>query len=168
MDCILCMDQRGGIGKDNALPWHIPNDLARFKTLTLNRTVLMGSNTFFSLPPRNRPLPGPNRYSVVVTKNPDDEKFDEHRGHPRLTITRVQDLVPIDECILIGGAQLFKYFQSQIRILHLTVVHSVYECDTFVYIDFSEWKIIRREDYSDHTYYILQRDHVSTRLTTES
>ena len=60
---------RGGvIGRDNALPWHLPEDLARFKALTTGHTVVMGRATWESLPPSVRPLPG--RINVVLTRSP--------------------------------------------------------------------------------------------------
>ena len=59
---------RGGvIGRDNALPWHLPEDLARFKALTTGHTVVMGRATWDSLPPALRPLPG--RVNVVLTRS---------------------------------------------------------------------------------------------------
>jgi dihydrofolate reductase len=58
----------GVIGRDGAIPWHVPEDLARFKELTLGHTVVMGRRTWESLPPRFRPLPG--RRNVVVSRNP--------------------------------------------------------------------------------------------------
>ena len=61
---------RGGvIGRGNAIPWRIPEDLSRFKSLTLGHPVVMGRRTWESLPERFRPLP--DRRNVVVTRNPD-------------------------------------------------------------------------------------------------
>ena len=56
------------IGADGALPWHLPEDLARFKALTLGSTVVMGRATWESLPAAVRPLPG--RHNVVLTRQP--------------------------------------------------------------------------------------------------
>ena len=59
---------RGGvIGRDNALPWHLPEDMARFKALTLGHTVVMGRATWESLPGSVRPLPG--RHNVVLSRS---------------------------------------------------------------------------------------------------
>ena len=59
---------RGGvIGRDNAIPWRIPEDLARFRALTMGHAVVMGRKTWDSLPDRFRPLPG--RRNVVLTRN---------------------------------------------------------------------------------------------------
>lgn len=62
---IAAMDRNRAIGKGGRLPWHLPDDLRRFKTLTLGHTVLMGRKTFESI---GRPLPG--RRNVVLTRNP--------------------------------------------------------------------------------------------------
>jgi dihydrofolate reductase len=58
----------GVIGRDGGLPWHLPEDLAHFKTLTMGSTVVMGRATWDSLPPRFRPLPG--RHNVVLSRTP--------------------------------------------------------------------------------------------------
>jgi dihydrofolate reductase len=155
MRCVLCMDQRGGIGRNNTLPWSIPADLARFKSLTTKGTVVMGSNTFFSLPNHKRPLP--DRRSIVVSRNPNDAKFDEYRNHPRLSVTTIDAAALTDESILIGGAQLYQALFERIRILHLSVVHAVFDCDTYIYIDFSNWTVLHQETLDDHTYYVLKK-----------
>lgn len=59
----------GVIGKGNALPWHLPEDMARFKQLTQGCPVVMGRKTWDSLPPRFRPLPG--RTNIVITRQTD-------------------------------------------------------------------------------------------------
>ncbi len=59
----------GVIGRDGGIPWNVPEDLARFKQLTMGHTVVMGRRTWESLPARFRPLPG--RRNVVVSRNPD-------------------------------------------------------------------------------------------------
>lgn len=58
----------GVIGRDGALPWHLPEDLAHFRQLTTGATVVMGRRTWESLPPKFRPLPG--RRNVVLTRDP--------------------------------------------------------------------------------------------------
>ncbi|MEV6522294.1 dihydrofolate reductase [Longispora sp. NPDC051575] len=59
----------GVIGRDNALPWHLPEDMKRFRTLTAGATMIMGRRTWDSLPERFRPLPG--RRNLVLTRRPD-------------------------------------------------------------------------------------------------
>ena len=66
---IWAQSTSGIIGRDGAIPWQVPEDLARFKELTMGHTVVMGRRTWESLPARFRPLPG--RRNVVVSRNPD-------------------------------------------------------------------------------------------------
>lgn len=66
---IWAQSTSGVIGRDGGIPWHVPEDLARFKELTLGHTVVMGRRTWESLPPRFRPLPG--RRNVVISRNRD-------------------------------------------------------------------------------------------------
>lgn len=66
---IAAVAQNRVIGRDNQLLWHIPADMAHFKTLTAGHTVIMGRKTWESLPPRFRPLPG--RRNIVISRQPD-------------------------------------------------------------------------------------------------
>ena len=66
---IYARARNGVIGKDNQMPWHLPEDLAHFKRTTLGAPVIMGRKTWDSLPPRFRPLPG--RRNIVITRNAD-------------------------------------------------------------------------------------------------
>jgi len=66
---IYARARNGVIGKDNQMPWHLPEDLAHFKRVTLGQPVIMGRKTWDSLPPKFRPLPG--RLNIVVTRQPD-------------------------------------------------------------------------------------------------
>jgi dihydrofolate reductase len=65
---LAAVAQGGVIGRDNTIPWRIPEDVARFRTLTMGHPVVMGRRTWESIPDRFRPLPG--RRNVVVTRNP--------------------------------------------------------------------------------------------------
>ena len=93
----------GVIGKNNALPWHLPEDLAHFKRTTLGQPVIMGRKTWDSLPERFRPLPG--RTNVVVTRQPD------WTGGSALRADSLQQALslcsPATHAWVIGGAQLY-------------------------------------------------------------
>ncbi len=69
INLIFARARNGVIGKDNQLPWHLPEDLAHFKRTTLGQPVIMGRKTWDSLPPKFRPLPG--RTNLVVTRQAD-------------------------------------------------------------------------------------------------
>jgi dihydrofolate reductase len=91
---------RGGvIGKDNAIPWRLPEDMAHFKAFTWGRPVIMGRRTWESLPPKFRPLPG--RLNIVVTSSELDE--------PDVAIERSVDsaLAGHPGACVIGGAQIY-------------------------------------------------------------
>ena len=66
---IWAQSSSGVIGRGNSIPWHVPEDMARFKELTMGHTVIMGRTTWESLPARFRPLPG--RRNVVLTRHAD-------------------------------------------------------------------------------------------------
>jgi dihydrofolate reductase len=65
---ILAMDSTLLIGASNKLPWHIPEDLKRFQQFTKGHIVVMGKNTYYSIPESHRPLP--NRRNIVITREP--------------------------------------------------------------------------------------------------
>jgi len=69
LNIIFARAANGVIGKDNTLPWRLPEDMAHFKRTTLGSPVIMGRKTWDSLPPKFRPLPG--RQNIVVTRQPD-------------------------------------------------------------------------------------------------
>ena len=82
MKAIIAVDINNGIGKNNKLPdfkSYAPNDMKEFREYTTNKTVVMGSKTFWSLP--KRPLP--NRENVVITTNPNNKLFDQYRKEIR-------------------------------------------------------------------------------------
>jgi len=92
---IWAQSRRGVVGRDNLLPWRIPEDLARFRALTTGGTVVMGRRTWESLPPRFRPLPG--RRNVVVTR---DSSYDAPGAD---IVTSVEDALTLDDDVWIGG-----------------------------------------------------------------
>jgi len=154
----MSMDERGGIGISNRLPWHIPSDLVRFKQLTQGTTVVMGSKTFFSLPINKRPLPGGNRTSIVLTRDPSDFKFDSYRNHPNLHIITLDQFSYDDNMIIIGGAEVFDLFFNYINVFHLSVIKSTYECDCFLNVRWDDWIVSEFQEYTDHTYYVLLKN----------
>ena len=66
---LAAVARNGGIGRDGTIPWRIPEDMGRFRALTMGHPVVMGRRTWDSLPDRFQPLPG--RRNIVVTRNPD-------------------------------------------------------------------------------------------------
>ena len=93
----------GVIGKDNQLPWHLPEDMAHFKQLTQGAPVIMGRKTWDSLPARFRPLPG--RTNIVVTRQPDWNQNGAQRA-PSLR-EALQFCEQSATVWVIGGAQIY-------------------------------------------------------------
>jgi dihydrofolate reductase len=125
------MDEARIIGRDGLLPWHLPEDMAHFKALTMGGVVVMGRKTWDSLPARFRPLPG--RINVVVTRNPDVVSVPEgvHLAtsvESALEISR--RLVSEQQRIwIIGGAEIYRTTLPVVDEVHLTQVHGVHEGD---------------------------------------
>src|SRR5436190_13135302 len=96
---IVATDRARGIGINNALPWHLPEDLAHFKRTTSGHPIIMGRKTFDSI---GRPLP--NRRNIVVTRNANWQ----HEGIEAVTsLAAAAGLVGEAESFIIGGAQLY-------------------------------------------------------------
>jgi dihydrofolate reductase len=95
---IWAQSTSGVIGRDGAIPWHLPEDLARFKTLTMGHTVVMGRRTWDSLPERFRPLPG--RRNVVLTRN---SGFDAPGAE---VVGSIDDAID-DQTWVIGGSEIY-------------------------------------------------------------
>ena len=144
LSMIVAVADNGVIGKNNAMPWHIPNDLKYFKTTTMGKPILMGRKTFDSL---GRPLPG--RPNLVISRNPDFAADGvEVFSTLDLAIHRGKELAVAngaDEIMLIGGSQLFSEGLPLASRLYLTEIHSVPDGDVyFPPFDRSQWLEISR------------------------
>ena len=119
---------RGGvIGRGGTLPWHLPEDMARFRELTMGHPVVMGRRTWDSLPVRFRPLPG--RRNVVVTRNEMWAADDAERaGSLDDALELLEDTT---HGFVIGGAQIFAEALPLADELLLTEIDLEVEGDTF-------------------------------------
>jgi dihydrofolate reductase len=105
INLIFARAANGIIGRNNTLPWHLPEDLAHFRKQTVGAPVIMGRKTWDSLPPRFRPLPG--RTNIVVTRQPN------WQAAGAVPVSSVQEAVTkceelsAPEAWVIGGAQIF-------------------------------------------------------------
>ena len=104
INLIFARAANGVIGKDNAMPWHLPEDLAHFKRLTQGCPVVMGRKTWDSLPPRFRPLPG--RSNIVVTRQSDWQSDGALRAASLPEALRLCGEVP--DIWVIGGADIYR------------------------------------------------------------
>lgn len=114
---VVAMAENEVIGHGSGLPWHLPDDLRRFKALTLGRPVVMGRRTFETLA---RPLPG--RHNIVLTRNP-------AWAHPGATAARSLDEAlaaagEVPEVMIIGGAELYALCWPRVARIEMTLVHA--------------------------------------------
>lgn len=144
---VWAMAQNRVIGRNNQLPWYLPEDLKYFKRITLGKPVIMGRKTFDSI---GKPLPG--RTNIVVTRNR-DWSFEGVRIVDSLEAARElcenQAIVDgTEEAMIIGGAEIYRQAMPLADRLYLTEVHADVEGDaTFPEFDRSQWQEIAREDF---------------------
>lgn len=138
---IVAIASNYAIGKDNDLLWHISDDLKRFKRITSGKTVVMGKNTFYSLPLR----PLPNRRNIVLT----DSATEQIEGcEMAYSIEQAIELMDADsENFIIGGGSIYRQFMKIADKLYITRVHKDFEADTFFpNIEETVWKLIEKTD----------------------
>lgn len=148
---IVCTNLVGAIGKDNKLLYHIPSDMDNFKRFTDGNTVIMGMNTYLSLP-NQKPLK--NRTNIVLTSNPKlcTEKFGDTSVHfvnsINGAITLMRHLnIKNEDVFVIGGASVYKLFLNEnlIKEVYVTLVDDKTEGDVYFPLEtFSntKWKKI--------------------------
>ncbi len=136
---IAAMSENRVIGKDNKLPWHIPEDLKYFKEKTKGKTVIMGRKTYESM---GRLLP--NRKNVIITQNKNYKEEQGGKIDAAIVVFNIEDAIktcdPNEEIMIIGGANIYKQFLSIANKIYLTVVHTNIDGDTqFPLLD-DQWK----------------------------
>lgn len=138
---IVAMTQCGAIGKGNDLLVHIPGDLKRFKDITTGHSVIMGRNTFDSLP--KGPLP--NRRNIILSRNTD---LKIEGAEVVNTVDSAIDLVKgDDEVFIIGGGKIYEQFLPLANKLYLTIVEKEFDADTFFPdLNLEEWMEVSRID----------------------
>ena len=139
---IAAIGKNGELGKENDLIWHLPNDLKRFKKITLGHHVIMGRKTFESL---GKPLP--KRTTIIITRNKD------YHVDGCITVNSLEDALKAAEAdpnpYILGGAEIYNQAIKIADILDLTLVESNFEADVFFpKIDKNIWKEISREHFS--------------------
>lgn len=136
---IAAVSENGVIGREGDLPWHLPDDLKRFKQLTLGHPMVMGRRTYESI---GRPLPG--RASVVLTRNPafaPEGVTVVHSWEAALAAC-----AGAERAFVIGGGALFQEALPRCRLLFLTRVHAEVHGDTFFPPDALDGFRLVRED----------------------
>ena len=140
---IVAMARNRVIGKDGALPWHLSEDLKRFRSLTMGHPIIMGRKTYDSI---GRPLPG--RRNIVISRDPDliIEGIE--------TASSLQSALEItadaDEVFVIGGQQIYQLALPMAERIELTLIDHDFDGDVlFPEINPADWKESHRESRED-------------------
>ena len=144
---VWAMAQNRVIGRNNNLPWYLPEDLKYFKRITLGKPVIMGRKTFESI---GKPLPG--RTNIVATRNADFSaegvKIVNSLEAARTLCESIAEIDGVDEAMVIGGAEIYAQALPIAERLYLTQVHAEVEGDTFFpEFDQKAWQEIGRENF---------------------
>lgn len=140
---IAAVSENGVIGRQNTLPWHLPDDMKYFMRTTSGHPVIMGRKNFDSIPEKFRPLP--NRTNIVITRQPDFRAPGCEVVHsPEKALETAAISKPI-EVFIIGGSEIYKSFMERADKLYLTEIKATIEGDTF-FPEFEKknWKEINR------------------------
>ncbi len=121
---VVAYSDNRAIGRDNALPWRLPSDLAHFKRVTLGQPIVMGRNTWESL---GRPLPG--RPNLVISRNPQYQASGA-TVYPTLEAA-LADCQGAQRVCIIGGEQIFRHALAIADEIVATEVHAQVDGDTF-------------------------------------
>lgn len=153
----------GVIGRDNKLPWHLSNDLKRFKVLTMGHHVIMGRKTFDEI--GRKPLPG--RPNVVISRGPIEPQENVAGVH---SVEEALASIPAseDEVFILGGGEIFRQTMHRATRMYITQIHADIAGDTYFpdFDDVNEWRLADREDFeadakNDYPYSFLTYDRVA-------
>jgi dihydrofolate reductase len=149
LNLIYARAANGVIGKDNAMPWHLPEDLAHFRRCTQGCPVIMGRKTWDSLPHKFRPLPG--RLNIVLTRDPATAERLKAEGATVVTdlqqaVTHCQALPePPQEVWVMGGAQIYAQALPWAQRVVVTEIQQDFEGDAHAPVLGPEWQETERE-----------------------
>lgn len=134
----------GVIGKDGTMPWHLPEDLAHFKRLTLGHPVVMGRKTWDSLPARFRPLPG--RTNMVITRQPD---WSENGVQRASSLREALQFFSSSETVwVIGGAQIYAQALPLADRVEVTEIAQNFDGNAHAPVLGPDWVEAAREDHT--------------------
>ena len=162
MEIIYAIDSNNGLSKNGTIPWKSKRDMSFFMNKTKNHIVIMGKNTFFSIPDEHRPLK--NRLNIVLTNTPHVYDADGKNGYSNVLFTNnsnihqdiLQDrnrycetygfLNPEYKIFCIGGKSIYEQFIPLCDRVWVTYIKCNYNCDLFMDYDYSA-------DFSSETHY---------------
>jgi len=144
VSAIAALSKNRVIGRNNDLPWRLPDDMKFFMETTRGHHVIMGRKNYDSLLPKFKPLP--QRTNIVITRQRDFVAPGctvMHSVEPALELARKNSET---ECFIIGGAEIYKLAMPQTTRLYLTEIDAHVEGDTyFPDIDMKDWKEVSRQ-----------------------
>ena len=156
---IYARSRNGVIGKDNQMPWHLPEDLAHFKRVTLGQPVIMGRKTWDSLPARFRPLPG--RLNIVVTRQSDWHVEGALRAASIEDAMRLCGDAP--DAWIMGGAEIYRQAEPLASTAVVTEIDAEFEGDAFAPELSAGWAEVQREAHVAanglHFYFVTYQHH---------
>lgn len=138
---LVAFDENRVIGKNNALIWHLPADLQRFKTLTTGHVIIMGRKTYESI---GRPLP--NRTTIAITRQ---ETFNPEGilvSHSLEEAILKAKSISREDIYIVGGAEIYQMSLAVADQILVTQLHDIFDGDTyFPEIPLDTWEIVSRE-----------------------
>jgi dihydrofolate reductase len=164
LSVIVAVAENGVVGRNNALPWHIPADLQYFKKHTLGKPIVMGRKTYESI---GKPLPG--RTNIVVSANPEYAvEGVKVVSSLEQALVLAEDIALIDgrdELMVIGGAAIYELAIPQADRLYVTEIHAEVEGDAVLSpVDWAQWREISRQRHSaelpnhfDYSFVVYER-----------
>ncbi|MEE2934118.1 MAG: dihydrofolate reductase [Pseudomonadota bacterium] len=126
LSLIVAMAKNGVIGRGDALPWHIPEDLKHFKSITMGKPIIMGRRTWDSL---GRILPG--RPHIVLSRDPNFAVDGVSSAHTLEDALTIAESLTEHEIMIIGGAEIYRAALCYVNCIYLTEIHRSISGDTF-------------------------------------
>jgi len=155
---IAAMDKNKVIGKNNSLPWNMPEDMKYFRDKTKGKPVIMGRKTYESI---GKPMP--QRTNIIITKDQD------YKVEGCIVVHSIDEALKaagnVEEVMVIGGSQIYKEFLPKANRMYLTFIDAEFEGDTyFPEYNIEEWKEISYEEHErdaenphDYRFVVLER-----------
>lgn len=141
--CIWCEDSQRGIGKNNSIPWKIKEEMIFFKNTTINKTVVMGKNTFLSL---KNPLS--NRKNVVISSTLNNYSNSEIIVYKNLDDFLKKYLNSKEEIYIIGGKQIYEFFLPISKKVFVSKLADNYHCDIFMENSFDDFNLVKTQKFN--------------------
>ncbi len=161
LSLIAAVSQNNVIGSENKLPWHIPEDLKKFKEITADYPMIMGRKTFESLP---RVLSGRDHYVITRNSNFKSENPDANKSDKVYVFNSVNDAIEkiktsdYEKVFIIGGGEIYKQTIDFCDFLYITEIKMDIKGDTFFpQIDPEKWKEIQREEFEGFDFVVYKK-----------